>query len=336
MRVPTVRPMILFYLMIGYVIASYLWWMVLLLQKNTETYEERLHALVERYEHAGLEPSRMKDSGEYNDIVSRYEAQRSMVIGEGMVFLFIIVIIGWQLLRGFNKEIELNRSQRNFLLSITHELRSPIASVKLSMQTLERKRDLPVDTTTRLLNNALTDVDRLHTLVENLLLSAKIESDAFETHNEPIDLSALVKDTSTKLSDTLGRDREFQLDIQPGLLVSGDYNALVSVVNNLVENAIKYSPLESPIRLTLQEKGAEIMLAIADEGYGIPDVERRKIFRKFYRVGNEDTRRAKGTGLGLYIVDHIVALHSGRIEVHTNAPKGTVFEIKLPKLNAPV
>jgi signal transduction histidine kinase len=320
--------------MIGYVIASYLWWMILLLEKNTETFEERVHAMEQRYEHAGVDRSHFYTTVEYRDIVRRHESQRSMVIGEGAVFLLIIVIIGWRLMQGFNKEIELNRSQKNFLLSITHELRSPIASVKLSLQTLDRKHDLPAETTNRLIHNALSDTDRLHTLVENLLLSAKIESAAFETHNEPIDLSALVQDTVYKLQDTFGRGRSFQLDVKPNVHVNGDYNALVSVVNNLIENAIKYSPADSPIRLQLNENGTKATLAIADEGYGIPESERRKIFKKFYRIGNEDTRRAKGTGLGLYIVNHIVALHRGEVHVLHNQPKGTVFEIKLPKLNA--
>lgn len=336
MRIPTIRPMILFYLMIGYVIASYLWWMVLLLNKNEETYLERMQSLEERYEHAGIDQAQIKNSTSYQDITQRYESQRSMVLGEGAVFFLIILIIGWRLLRGFNKEIELNRSQKNFLLSITHELRSPIASVKLSLQTLERKHDLPVETNQRLLTNALSDTDRLHTLVENLLLSAKIESAAFETHNETIDLSALIQDAAHKLQDTLGHDREFQLQIQPNINVNGDHTALVSVINNLVENAIKYSPKSSPIRLSLTTEGSKVVLSIADEGYGIPENERRKIFKKFYRIGNEDTRRAKGTGLGLYIVNHIVALHRGEVHVSSNEPCGTVFEIKLPKLNASV
>jgi len=335
MRVPTVRPIILFYLMIGYVIASYLWWMVLLLNKNTETFEERQHALVERYEHNGLDAAQLTSSKEYKEILQRYDAQRSMVIGEGGVFLLIIVIIGWQLLRGFKKEIELNRSQKNFLLSITHELRSPIASVKLSLQTLERKHDLPAQTTSRLIANALSDTDRLHALVENLLLSAKIESAAFETYNEPVNLTDLVNDTSSKLQETLGRGRTFQLELQPNVFVNGDHGALVSVVNNLIENAIKYSPPSSPVRLSLNGDGHKAILAIADEGYGIPESERRKIFKKFYRIGNEDTRRAKGTGLGLYIVNHIVSLHRGEVSVLTNEPRGTVFQIKLPKLNVP-
>ena len=336
MRVPTVRPIILFYLMIGYVIAAYLWWMLLLLEKNTETFQERRQAMIERYEHAGIDKTYFYNTDEYKDILRRHDSQRNMIVGEGAVFLLIIVIIGWRLLRGFNKEIELNRSQKNFLLSITHELRSPIASVKLSLQTINRKHDLPVETQTRLINNALSDTDRLHTLVENLLLSAKIESAAFETQSEPIDLTSLVLDTASKLEDTLGRGRTFQLNLQPNVYVNGDYNALVSVVNNLVENAIKYSPAQSAIQLTLMAKGNDVTLAVADEGYGIPDSERKKIFRKFYRVGNEDTRRAKGTGLGLYIVNHIVALHSGEVHVHSNDPKGTIFEIKLPKLNATV
>ncbi|HZF99926.1 MAG TPA: ATP-binding protein, partial [Chitinophagales bacterium] len=221
-----------------------------------------------------------------------------------------------------------------FLLSITHELRSPIASAKLAMQTIERKQDLPVEKTARLVSNALVDIDRLHSLVENLLLSAKIESAAFEAGNDPVDLSALLRDAASKLQDTLGRGREFSLDVQPGILVSGDPNALLSVVYNLIENAIKYSPPETPLALKLKVDNGLAVLRVADEGYGVPELERKKIFKKFYRVGNEDTRRTKGTGLGLYIVERIVALHGGRIQVMQNEPRGTVFEVKFPKLDS--
>jgi signal transduction histidine kinase len=107
----------------------------------------------------------------------------------------------------------------------------------------------------------------------------------------------------------------------------------LSVVYNLIENAIKYSPPETPLAIKLTSENGLAVLRVADEGYGIPELERKKIFKKFYRVGNEDTRRTKGTGLGLYIVERIVALHGGRIHVMPNQPRGTVFEIKFPKLD---
>lgn len=336
MRLPKLRPLILFYMMIVYIIASYTWWTVLLISKNEETFHERVQSLTESYGHRGMSKEQMRQSADYKDAYRRYETQKFMVFGESSVFLLIVVIIGWQLLRSFNKEIELNRSQKNFLLSITHELRSPIASAKLAMQTLERKHDLPIEKTSRLVSNALVDIDRLHLLVENLLLSAKIESAAFEAGNDPVDLSALLRDASSKLHDTIGRGREFSLDVQPGITVAGDPNALLSVVYNLIENAIKYSPAETPLAIKLTSENGLAVLRVADEGYGIPEVERKKIFKKFYRVGNEDTRRSKGTGLGLYIVERIVALHGGRIHVMPNQPRGTVFEVKFPKLDSSV
>lgn len=336
MRLPQLKPLILFYMMIVYIIASYTWWTVLLISKNEEAFHERVQALTESYGHRGLSKSAMLQSADYAEAHRKYETQRLMVFGESSVFLLIVIIIGWRLLKSFNKEIELNRSQKNFLLSITHELRSPIASAKLAMQTLERKHDLPVEKTARLVSNALVDIDRLHLLVENLLLSAKIESAAFEAGSDPVDLSALLRDASSKLHDTIGRGRDFSLDVQPGITVTGDPNALLSVVYNLIENAIKYSPPETPLAIKLTSENGLAVMRVADEGYGIPEVERKKIFKKFYRVGNEDTRRTKGTGLGLYIVERIVALHGGRIHVMPNQPRGTVFEIKFPKLESTV
>jgi signal transduction histidine kinase len=331
------KPAILFYLMIAYIIASYSWWTVLLLSKNTEAFQHRTQNIRQVLERDGMTSEEtLVNSTAYQKALCDYEAQRMMVLGESAVFLLLVVIIGWQLLRSFNKEIELNRSQKNFLLSITHELRSPIASAKLAMQTLERKHDLPIEKTSRLVGNALSDIDRLHGLVENLLLSAKIESAAFHAGTDAVDLSALLRDAASRLQDTVGRGREFELDVQPGIRVAGDSNALVSVVYNLIENAIKYSPADSPLHIRLSGENGEAVLTVADQGYGVPEAERRKIFRKFYRVGNEDTRRSKGTGLGLYIVERIVALHGGKIQVKDNAPRGTVFEIKFPKLASTV
>jgi signal transduction histidine kinase len=101
-------------------------------------------------------------------------------------------------------------------------------------------------------------------------------------------------------------------------------------VNNLIENAVKYSPSPNPIDITLARSNSESVIRVSDQGAGVPDSEKKKIFNKFYRAGNEETRRAKGTGLGLYITSKIVSQHKGRIIVKDNTPSGSIFEITLP------
>ena len=110
----------------------------------------------------------------------------------------------------------------------------------------------------------------------------------------------------------------------------GDKLALSSLFFNLIENAEKYSPEGSKIEITLSSSHEYVIVHVMDQGIGIPENEKQRIFEKFYRVGNEDTRRTKGTGLGLFIVQHIVNLHKGVIQVRYNYPQGTIFEIKFP------
>lgn len=114
-------------------------------------------------------------------------------------------------------------------------------------------------------------------------------------------------------------------------MVLGDRMGLTSVVTNLIENAIKYSNDATNIRVSVSEEDNHVVFKIADQGYGIPDAEKKKVFQKFYRVGQEETRKTKGTGLGLYIVDRILELHKGKVSVKDNQPSGSIFEVVLPK-----
>lgn len=101
-------------------------------------------------------------------------------------------------------------------------------------------------------------------------------------------------------------------------------------VNNLLENAVKYTPADKPVTVTLSTIQNNAVLRVADEGAGITDTEKKKVFNKFYRIGNEESRKAKGTGLGLYLTNKIVLQHKGRITIKDNTPSGSVFEIILP------
>ena len=112
--------------------------------------------------------------------------------------------------------------------------------------------------------------------------------------------------------------------------ILADYSAIRSVIINLLENAVKYSDRVPEINIGLTSNNERCNIEISDNGIGIDQSERKKIFEKFYRVGNEDQRKTKGTGLGLYIVDQIVRAHNGSITVSSNQPKGTIFNVFLP------
>lgn len=251
----------------------------------------------------------------------------AMVMGEGSVFLFLLCVGAYFLHQSIKKEDRLREQQQNFLLSVTHELKSPLAAIKLSVQTII-KRDLDKARQTSLLNNSLKDIERLDDLVENMLLATKIENGSLSFPKEEFDFSELV----TKVTDRLqihscGCEQVITLSITPGIKVVGDQFSLSSVVTNLIENAVKYSGPCAEIDVELTVKDGHPFLKVSDKGPGIPDQEKMLIFDKFYRVGNENVRKSKGTGLGLFIVKEVLQMHDADISVRDNVPHGAIFEI---------
>lgn len=256
----------------------------------------------------------------------------AMVLGEGAVFLFIVVMGIFQIQKTLKKQAKLQHQQKNFLLSVTHELKSPLASIKLYLQTI-LKRDLEPEKQKGFITNSLKDIERLDDLVENMLLATKIENRSYTFPQDEFNFSELVEKVVDRLQVHSCSSQTIKACVPPGLFIKGDRFALTSVLTNLIENAIKYSPSCAEIYVTLIEKGDQIVMEVVDHGPGIPDAEKSRIFDKFYRVGNEDTRQTKGTGLGLYIVKKVLDMHYADILVKDNQPTGTKFEITFNKPN---
>lgn len=252
--------------------------------------------------------------------------RKSMIVGEASVFLLIFLIGTIQLHRTLNKEHKLHLQQKNFLLSVTHELKSPLASIKLYLQTI-LKRNLDHQQQQSFIQNSLKDVERLDDLVENMLIATKIENNSYSFPKEAFDLSGLVKKVVDRLQGHACHSQINIMGIEDGVSLVGDQFALSSVISNLIENAIKYSPSCAPVKLKLYRNRKHVYFEVADQGIGIEDQEKLRIFDKFYRVGTEQTRKAKGTGLGLYIVKQVLDKHHAKIGVKNNHPNGTIFEI---------
>ena len=260
-------------------------------------------------------------------VVELDPSRMAMVMGEGSVFLFLLGVGAYFIHASIKREDILHDRQQNFLLSVTHELKSPLAAIKLSLQTIV-KRDLEKQMQLSLLNNCLKDIERLDDLVENMLLATKIESRTYSFPKEEFDFSELV----TKITDRLqvhscGNEQLINTKIQSGVKVVGDQFALSSVVTNLVENAVKYSGPCAEIAVELCQFDGKPILTVSDKGLGIPDGEKMLIFDKFYRVGDENVRKSKGTGLGLFIVKEVLQNHDADISVKDNVPQGAIFEV---------
>lgn len=249
-----------------------------------------------------------------------------MVVGEFSVF-FILLNLGMRRLRRtIQEETNLNRQQKNFLLSVTHELKSPLASIKLYLQTLQ-KRDLDKEKQSTFIRNSLVDIERLDDLVGNMLLATKFENKTYSFPKEKINFTEIVQKNLENFQHLYQEKYEFAAHLEPGVEIFGDRLALSAAVNNLLENALKYSLKGSPISVVLERKEHHTYFQVADQGIGIEDSEKKKIFNKFYRASNEETRSTKGTGLGLFIVKQVLDNHKARIFVRNNQPQGSIFEV---------
>ncbi len=317
------RPLVFFYILVFYVLLQFSWWAYLLIDLNDEVYEYKFELLEAKHSDA-IELANAKKLYE-----KKLHQRWQMVLGEGGVFLSLLLFGIYRTNIAFNREVELSRQQKNFLLSVTHEFKSPLAAVKLNLQTLQ-KHQLEEAKQKEVLRKAIIETDRIDTLVENVLLATRIDSHSDQLFFESFHLSEFVHKTVSDHVERMERNHDIVHQITPGIHIKGDRLALSSLLVNLLENAEKYSAHEALIEVGLARSNQEAILTVRDHGIGISEKEKNKIFSKFYRIGNEETRKTKGTGLGLYIVKHIVNMHKGKIEVRDNHPTGTVFEIRLP------
>lgn len=325
------------YFVLVYMLLAFSWWSVLLYTKNRDAYRAKVELLQLGMVAEGLvkTPREFYQSDRYRVLEEQYRRQEYMILGE-TIFLVLSLLGGMYIIyRGYQQEMRAGKQQRNFLLSITHELKSPLASIRLNLETLSKRRDVLQPGQIQLLSeNGVKEVDRLNKLVEDLLLSARLES-AYQFHLDPLPLGELVQKVVERMRNQYPR-AEIRLLVEGELpQVWADQQAMASVIVNLLENAVKYSPEPAQIDVRLRaETPDELLLTVADQGHGIPAAEKRRIFDKFYRVGSEDTRQTKGTGLGLFIVKSIVEAHGGHIKVEDNQGGGTVFTIQLAAGNA--
>lgn len=251
-----------------------------------------------------------------------------MVLGEGAVFLLILSFGIYRIRKSISKELAFQQQQQNFLLTITHELKTPIAALKLYIQTLQ-KHNLPADKKEVILKGALEENERLSNLIENILNTSKAENKLFQIQRDELDLVALltgiVHRYHTRFNTSL-----IDLNAPASVIGSFDQHMLETILINLLENAIKYGGLQQHIHIEIEKLDRFVAIKIADEGPGIAAHERLQIFEKFYRIGSEETRKQAGSGLGLYIVAEYVRLHNGSIRCFENTPTGSIFELILP------
>lgn len=315
------RTTFVFWMLLFYIIAALVWWYVSLQHQSRLLTEQQYQNLSIKKDE--LSPDEY--NVEYSAITKAKERNTQKYAGEGVIFLILILVGAYFVLRSIKRQFRLQMQQQNFMMAVTHELKTPISITRLNLETLQ-KYNLEPEKQKRIIKTTLAETARLNFLTSNILVSAQLENNNANPDREELDLSTLLKDC---IRDFQTRYPEvcFNTEIEEEADVKGDALLLQMLVNNLLENAIKYSAKESAITAVLRHEKQGILLQIKDEGPGIPDEEKSKIFSKFYRIGNESTRKTQGTGLGLYLCKKIAATHNGDISVTNNIPKGSIFTV---------
>lgn len=311
---------LVYWILLTYMVAALFWWFIALENQNLEITHIRLNELKHD------DPAYFSNSQTIEEARKRKTAQ---YIGEGSTFLALILLGAVFVYRATRKQLRLSQQQQNFMMAITHELKTPIAITQLNLETLQ-KRKLEADKQQKLISNTLQEANRLNTLCNNILFASQLEAGAYQSEKVEINLSDLIEGCVDDCNSRFPQ-RVIIEKIQEGVYLTGEALLLQMLLNNLLENAIKYSPQETPVTISLSEENNRIRLTVSDQGSGIADLEKKKIFEKFYRSGNENTRKSKGTGLGLYLCQKIMKSHKGSIMVSDNLPKGSSFIASFPK-----
>jgi two-component system, OmpR family, phosphate regulon sensor histidine kinase PhoR len=254
------------------------------------------------------------------------------LLGIGAAFLVFVLVGVVMYLTLSIKAINLSRRQSNFIDSVTHELKSPIASLKLYLQTLARHRVDPAEQAS-FHKYMLEDVERLDTLINHLLDAARLDKHRTEAEPEDVDLAGVLRRCAEEVCLRYQVPADVvRLDLMPCIVHSTPMD-LSLVFRNLIDNAVKYAAERDPqVEVTLRpQPPAAVVVQVADNGRGISTAQRRRIFGRFVRLGSELERDKPGMGLGLYIVRTLVERLRGRIHVRDReAGTGTVFEVELP------
>jgi signal transduction histidine kinase len=260
-------------------------------------------------------------------------AEKVALLVLGVIF-FAIIITGLVLNTTFLlREIKRNEQQDAFLNSVTHELKTPIASIRLYLETL-KTRDVNEEKRQEFYNVMLKDSDRLLNTVEQVLHASRTRDEKKLVNAATIDLAKLLQDSIELIRSRYNFDENvISFAKSNDFNTIGDANELQIVFTNLLDNAVKYS--DKDVKVSVELKGFDeknIEIRIKDNGVGIAKVQLKRIFNRFYRIPSLSTQKAKGTGLGLFIVRAMVKKHGGKISVESEGEGfGTVFSVKLPK-----
>ena len=244
----------------------------------------------------------------------------------------LVLIVGMAVLtRAIRHDAELRRRQQNFIAAVSHEFKSPLASMRLSAETLAT-RSTDQDSR-RLGQRLLEDGDRLLRMVDNLLDTARLDDGRITLRREPVSLRAVVEAARAEHSpQAASQGIEIRADV-PDLAIDADPLAIESVLRNVLDNAVKACVAGDgrTISINARDNGASVVIAVDDDGAGFPPRDAAMIFEKFYRAGDGAANPMPGTGLGLYVVRRLAELSDARVEATSDGPgRGATVTVTWP------
>jgi len=274
---------------------------------------------------------------EYRELAARYQpelissAGNWVTLAQGIILLFLILVGSYAIFIFWKRQADLYLRQTDALAQITHELKSPLASIRLHLETI-RLRNPDREKLDRFIDTMLADTERLDAMITNLLITARLEKKKRDFHPACVDLSSLLTTWLERFRGKLPPGGALTASIEPGIRAEIDQESFETALRNLLENAILYSPGSPEITVTLSRFDGSCRLVVEDRGVGLNPSDLPRIFQIFYRVRNPG-ENIKGSGLGLHIVKSVVTEHRGKVWAESDGPgKGSRFVIQLPRL----
>ena len=312
------RAFILFISITVVLLAQAVWWISLM----AKLFNEKVEIVTE-----------LGADSEYIQVIQQEEISRQIMIGfEGIFFLLLVGFGAWLIYRTLVKNEELQFAQQNFLMSVTHELKTPLASMKIYLDTLNSQK-IPQEKKLTIIPRLKDDVNRLERLVENILEAGRFEKSGYELHKDYFDLTAMINADLEKLKKfSVTHPIEITTENFPEQFIFyGDRFALSRAFEAVIENSVKYNDKDVvKIHLNFKADSHAVHISIQDNGIGLEGNDKERIFDRFYRVGDVLHISKPGSGLGLYLCKEIIKAHKGSIEVESDGlGKGVNFKINL-------
>jgi len=317
------RALILFIAITVLLAALATWWIVFM----ARLVDEKVQMAIE----LGADPA-------FVDMIHQQEIRRQIMVGsEGLFMLFLVGIGAWLIYRALVRAEELKFHQQNFLMAVTHELKTPLASIKIYLDTLQSDKVSP-EKKAGILPRLREDANRLERLVENVLEAGRFERSGYHLNLERCNLSQLVSNSVDTLRRYPGETpvQVSRTRFDEDVFINGDCRALRRAIEAITENALIYNDKDTvQMNVELYRENNTVVLKIADNGIGLSKKDTGRVFNRFYRVGAEINHTRPGTGLGLYLCREIIRAHKGRVEARSEGTgRGTEFKITLKVLES--